>query len=141
MLNKSTFFSYVFNKIRRHQQNFNIEVDSGIASDKQAADIFNQEFFTKFSQYSGVHTTEEAHTTLGNDFISNSTETVVYEALSTCPTIITVALGGVSFRLLKSIARHIIRSPNTVFQLPFIWRHIPIIIETCRHNLYLQKTR
>ena len=47
--------SHVFSKIRGHQQYVNMEADSGIVSDKEATDIFNQEFYKNFSLYSRMH--------------------------------------------------------------------------------------
>ena len=80
-----------------------------------------------------MHLPEEIYTTLSDDFIFNSTEFAVYEALNACPTS-NSSPDGISFKLLKSVAGHIIRPLNIVFQhslhdgtFPQSWKHAVVI--------------
>jgi ribonuclease P/MRP protein subunit RPP40 len=133
--NRAAFYSHIYNNTGKRQQAISLSVGDEILSDEDAADAFRREFSLNFSSDSNAPLLLDNTNATSSEpnLVLNCSEVIVLEALARCPNTDS-SPDGVSFKLLKSVARHIVRPLNIVYQhslfegtFPVVWKHAIII--------------
>ena len=128
--NRKDFFKYIYQRNGNIKQTISLNIRGDSASDKEAAEIFKQEFTKKFSARSKLcmHLPCQDKSKVSG-LMFNSNELTVWEALLSCSNN-NSSPGGISFKLLKAISKCIIQPLNIIFQqsfyegiFPQCWKH------------------
>ena len=95
-------------------------MNGAIVSDNKAADIFIREFANYYSSAACISFPSYQTSDSSAQLIFNSAETAIVEALAVCPySSSSSSHDGVTFKLLKSIMKYIVRPLNIIFQHSF----------------------
>ena len=116
--NNSKFFAHTSQKSGKVKHQVNITVNGAIVSDKEAAGIFIREFANNYSSAACISFPSFQRSDPSAQLIFNSTETAIVEALAACFNS-SSSPDGVTFKLLKSIMKYIVRPSNIIFQHSF----------------------
>ena len=113
--NRSAFFSYVNSKTGRCSSAVKIVINDG-AKDYETSNIFCRKFMNNFSAHIGSRTDPHLFATAGDSaMMFNCSGADVLEPLISYPSSNSNS-DGISFRLLKTKAKLIIRLLNIIFQ-------------------------
>ena len=116
---RKDFFKYIYQRNGNIKQTISLNISGDIASDKEAAEIFKQEFTKKFSARSKLCMHLPClHKSKESELMFNSNELTVWEALLLCSNS-NSSSDGISFKLLKAISKCIIQQLNIIFQQSF----------------------
>lgn len=127
--NRKAFFSYVNSKVGGRNNTPCLKVNGRVMTDSEAAESFSQNFAQNFSSSSSCALQNGNFRTDIKLQQFNCTERLVLETLKTCSNS-NSSPDGISYKLLKSISKHILRPLNIIFQqslhsgiFPSVWKH------------------
>ena len=129
--NRQMFYSYVRNKLGSASHTIELETAGGCASGKEAADMLLDKFSKNFLFASANACQAVDLLSTNTSLWLNSTELAAAEA--TCSNA-SSSPNGISFEILKTDSRQIIKPLNIIFQhslqggkFPLAWKHAVII--------------
>ena len=115
---RKAFFTFVNNKCGSQTQPINLLQNGATLTDYEAAEHFQREFCNNFSAAAckpSTFTCPNASTARAQFPLLNSSETLILDAIRNCSNT-NSSPDGVSFHLIKSIAKYIVQPLNMVFQ-------------------------
>ena len=113
-----------------------IQINSSYVNDDVAAEAFSKQFAGNFNEKTqSVLTDVPKHDATLASF--NCNESDIFMALKSCPCSNT-SINGISFKVLKPVAGHIIYPLNVIFQHSSRWR-LPIRLEEGGNNTVIQR--
>jgi exonuclease III len=129
--NRSKFFAYINRSLGKSRHPIQINVNGVAVSDNVAANTFSQYFATHFSQSKQLSNYPESRCDITLQHF-NCTENDIILALKSCSTS-NCSIDGISYRILKSVAQHIIYPLKVICQhsfndglFPSMWKQATI---------------
>ena len=131
--NRQMFYSYVRNKLGSALYTIELETAGNCVGGKEAAGMLLDEFLKNFSNASTNVCQAVDLLSMKTSLWLNSAELAVVEALAACSNLST-SPDGISFKILNTVSRQIIKPLNITFQhslhdseFPLAWKHVVII--------------
>ena len=136
--NRKPFFHYIYSKCGKRCSTITLSRNDVSIPDRESAEAFQQEFANNFNVVCGQKSTSHSSsikcvTALSDMTLFNSNEHLVSHAISQCSNS-NSSPDGISFKLIKMIARIIIKPLNIIFQhafnesiFPAAWKHVIVL--------------
>ena len=132
--NRQPFFNYVYHRLGSSKHHVQVTVNGDTASDSVAAEAFSREFTANFStaaaQPAAIDEISQLPSTLSQ---FNCTEGDIIAALKSCSSS-NSSPDGISYRIIKSVARYILYPLKVISQhsfhdsvFPSIWKQAVVI--------------
>jgi hypothetical protein len=133
---RKVFFAYVNSKCSDKRHAISIVCDGVILTDAEAADLFQFDFKNSFSIHNDqINLTNNSPSSVTQTQLTllNCNESLVMDAISQCSNS-NSSSDGISFRLIKAIAKYLVQPLNTVYQhafnesiFPAVWKHATVL--------------